>query len=447
MKPAARFHNNLNKSHFLELYSKFIEGGSAVGRDGVRIEKFGKSVDQEIDLVIRKIRAGTYRFTAYREKLISKGAGRNPRQISVPTIRDKLVLKFISELLAEIYPEHVSQPPHHFIKKIHRASMSRPHTDFYLRLDIESYFPSINHNIMMRILRRTIRQKVLLNLIEDALKTPTGFKRGAGPRLAKGVPQGLSISNILSSLYLTDIDQKFDSIYGVNYFRFVDDILVIGDCQTTNQLSSDISVAMKSKRKIRCHAVGEGSKSTRVSLTEGIDYLGYNFQRDKIQVRSSSFKKMFSNLMKLFTAMKYRNNRGPLIWRMNLRIGGCIFDERRVGWLFFFSQTKNMQQLKQLDAFVSGQAKKVLQPGDQGRLKTFTKGYHEIRYNFKESRYFPNFDKFDDAQKRSQVCILLPRKSVAELKALSSEDLDKLFRKCISKEIGELEKDMMEVFS
>ena len=106
-----------------------------------------------------------------------------------------------------------------------------------------------------------------------------------------------------------------------------------------------------------------------------------------------------------------------------------------------------MQQLKQLDAFVSGQAKKVLQPGDLSRLKTFTKSYHEIRYNFKYSRYFPNFDEFDDAQKLSQVGILLPKKSVAELEALSSENLDKLFRKCISKEIGEMEKDMMEVFS
>ena len=322
MKPATRFHKNLNKSHFLGLYSEFIEGGAAVGRDGVRVEKFGENVDQEIDLILRKIHAGTYRFTAYREKLISKGAKKNPRQISVPTIRDKLVLKFISELLAEIFPEHVSQPPHHFIRQIHQASMSRPRTDFYLRLDIQSYFPSINHNIMMRILRRTIRQKVLLNLIEDALKTPTGSKRGAGSILAEGVPQGLSISNILSSLYLTDIDLKFRSIDGVDYFRFVDDILVIGDHETTIQLSSDIPVAMKSKCKIRCHAIDEGSKSTLVSLTEGIDYLGYNFQRDKIQVRSSSFKKMFSNLMKLFSAMKYRNNSGPLIWRMNLRIRG-----------------------------------------------------------------------------------------------------------------------------
>ena len=106
-----------------------------------------------------------------------------------------------------------------------------------------------------------------------------------------------------------------------------------------------------------------------------------------------------------------------------------------------------MQQLKQLDAFVGSQARKVLEPGDRARLRTFTKGYHEIRYNYADSKYFPNFDDFDDAQKRSQVGLLLPGKSSTEIEALSSENLDKLFRKCISKEIGEMEKDMMEVFS
>ena len=88
-----------------------------------------------------------------------------------------------------------------------------------------------------------------------------------------------------------------------------------------------------------------------------------------------------------------------------------------------------------------------MEPGDQDRLKTFTRGYHEIRYNFTDSRYFTDFDEFDDAQKRSQIRILLPGNSLTELEALSPENLDKLFRKCISKEIGEMEKDMMEVFS
>jgi hypothetical protein len=42
---------------------------------------------------------------------------------------------------------------------------------------------------------------------------------------------------------------------------------------------------------------------------------------------------------------------------------------------------------------------------------------------------------------------LIPKKTGAEIDALSPEDLDELFRKCISREIADLEKDMMEAFS
>lgn len=447
IKPADFFRSRLTKGHFLDLYSQFIEGGAAVGRDGVRVEMFGENIESEIEIVLRKIRAGCYKYTVYREKLISKGVGKFPRQISVPTIRDKLVHKFLSELLAEIYPEHVSQPPHKFIKQIHASSKDRSASDFYLRLDIQNYFPSINHKILMRILRRKIRQLHLLKLIEDAIKTPTGRKRNDTIIIDMGVPQGLSISNILSSLYLAEMDVIFSSNENVEYFRFVDDILIITDHETALNLADEIPKKLKSKRKLSCHSVGVGSKSTLVSLREGIDYLGYNFRHANIQVRMSSYKKMFSNLMKLLSAMKYKSNKSPLIWKINLRISGCIFETRRVGWLFFFSQSNNTQQLKQLDAFVQNQIRQILPPDDCKRIKTFTRGYHEIRYNYKTSKYFPNFDEFDDAQKKAQISILIPNKKASDLDSLSSEDLGKLFAKCISKEIGDLERDMMEVFS
>ncbi|KPD12639.1 hypothetical protein AN476_08675 [Phaeobacter sp. 11ANDIMAR09] len=437
----------LTKAHLLDLHAQFIESGAAVGKDGIRVERFGNDIDNEIAIILRKVSSGTYKYTSYREKLISKGAGKNPRQISIPTVRDKLVLKFLSELLAEIYPEHVSQPPHHYIKRIHRTSAAKPASNYYLRLDIQNFYPSIDHKILMRILRRTIRQKQLLKLVEDAIKTPTGSHSGSGSVPITGVPQGLSISNILASLYLSEMDKKFETDKSIEYFRFVDDMLVLADYSTAKRLSTEIPVLLKSKRKIKCHPVGSGSKSILVSLAEGIDYLGYHFCQSKIEVRSSSYKKMFSNLMKLFSAMKYRSNKGPILWRMNLRISGCIFDGRRVGWLFFFAQSNNTQQLKRLDAFVSQQAKKVLDPADRERLKTFTRAYHEIRFNYEDSKYFLNFDQFDDAQKRAEIGILLPQKSLEEIETLEGAELDKLFRKCISKEIGDLEKDMMEVFS
>ncbi|AYE85909.1 reverse transcriptase/maturase family protein [Sulfitobacter sp. D7] len=445
--PGRIFDASFNAVQLKELFDLYIEERSAVGRDGVSSKVFASRIDSEMDIILRKVRNCSYEFSSYREKLISKGPSKPPRQISIPTVRDKLVLKFLAEFLARVYPEHVSRVPHSTIKQVHLASKNRPASDSYLRLDIESYFPSIDHKILMRILRRKIRKKEVLHLIENAISTPTGVKKIVGQRNEKGVPQGLSISNILSSIYLSDFDNKMSEVPDISYFRYVDDVLILGNPAQVSELSLSLPKLLKSKRKIKCHPVGPSGKSVIVPLPNGIDYLGYYFRLDRIEVRRASYKKMFSNIMKIISGMKYAKNKGPLIWKMNLRISGCHFANKNIGWLFFFSQTKNIKQLSRLDAFVKQKAGEVLAAGDLERIKRFVKTYHEIRYNADNSAYFPNFDNFDSEQKKQQIGVLMPRKSREELDALSPEDLEVLFVKCISREIADLERDMMEAFS
>lgn len=408
---------------------------------------FASRIDAEIEIIIRKVQSCSYEFSSYKEKLISKGASKPPRQISIPTVRDKLVLKFLAELLAKIYPEHVTRVPHSTIKQVHTASRTRPTTDNYLRLDIEGYFPSIDHKILMRILRRRIRKKEVLHLIENAIKTPTGIKKSTGRHNEVGIPQGLSISNILSSVYLSEVDNIVRALPDIEFFRYVDDILILGDHARINELSKFVPRLLKSKRKIKCHPVGTSGKSVIIPLTDGIDYLGYHFQLQRIEVRRASYKKMFSNIMKIISGMKYARNKGPLIWKLNLRISGCHFAGRNIGWLFFFSQTNNVSQLSRLDEFVKKKAGEVLSSGDSERIKRFVKAYHEIRYNADSSAYFPNFDNFDSEQKKQQIVVLKPGTSRAELDAMTPDDLDALFKKCVSREIADLERDMMEAFS
>lgn len=445
--PGRLFEEKFTKSHLRAVFDEFIADGSAVGRDGLTVSQFSERVDDEIDVILRKVRNCTYQFTPYKEKLISKGALKVPRQISIPTIRDKLVLKFLSEYLAEVYPGHVSRVPHSTIKSVHEASAASPSTHHYLRLDIENFFPSIDHKILMRIIRRRVRKKQVLHLIQSALSTPTGKRKSSHSEVTRGVPQGLSISNILSSLYLSDVDEVLSHQPEVKYFRFVDDILMIGPASKIDALATSTPRLLKSVRKITCHKVGDGSKSMIVPIPDGIDYLGYRFCVNKIEVRDASFKKMFLNIMKVISGMKYAGNKGPLIWKLNLRISGCQFMGRRVGWLFFFSQSDNKQQLKQLDAFVTSQARRVLEPGDLARVKRFVKAYHEIRFNADATAYFPNFDNFDDEQKKQQIAVLIPKLSREKIDALTPKELEQLFRKSISREIADLEKDMMEVFS
>lgn len=446
-KPFQIFNENFNKKHLNSIFDQFLADGTAVGRDGIRVDKFAENIEDNIDIILRKVNAQNYDFTSYREKLISKGPDRPPRQISIPTIRDKLLLKFVSQFLVQVYPEHASHTPHSIIKRVHDIAAKSNLDDQFLRLDIKNYYPSINHGILIKILKKKIRKKQIISLLHDALSTPTGRKKVPENRNEKGVPQGLSISNILSAIYFSVVDKEIESFGGVEYFRYVDDILIVGAPDVISRLSEEVPTLLESRLKISCHPVGQGGKSTIVDIGQGIEYLGYKFCGREIEVRDASFKKMFMNIMKVITSMKYGKNNSKHLWRLNLRISGCRFKNRNIGWMFFFSQTKNMRQLMQLDEFVYAKARKYLNEDELKKLKRFIRSYHEIRFNSGETEYFPNFDDFDDEQKKKQIQILRPELKYEEIEGMNSSELHKLFVSIIRRETSDLEKDMMEAFS
>jgi retron-type reverse transcriptase len=86
-----RWNELFSKEHLYEHFQEKVKEKASVGLDKVTVFGFEKNVEQEIGIIQRKVKNGTYHFTRYRQVLFSKGAGKEPRIISVPTVRDKLV--------------------------------------------------------------------------------------------------------------------------------------------------------------------------------------------------------------------------------------------------------------------------------------------------------------------------------------------------------------------
>jgi hypothetical protein len=73
--------------HLEELFRSKIAKSQATGKDGVRIGSFEKRLEEEAAFIEKKVRQNAYRFTSFKERLILRGADREPRQISIPTVR------------------------------------------------------------------------------------------------------------------------------------------------------------------------------------------------------------------------------------------------------------------------------------------------------------------------------------------------------------------------
>jgi retron-type reverse transcriptase len=100
-----KFRKSFSERNLLKIYKERIKESGAIGIDRVRPAKLEPIIKSEVKFISEKVQSGGYKFTAYKEKLISKGANSNPRQISIPTARDRITLRALCECLTEIYPE------------------------------------------------------------------------------------------------------------------------------------------------------------------------------------------------------------------------------------------------------------------------------------------------------------------------------------------------------
>ena len=93
MSAAQYFYSVYSSKKLNQIYKEKIQYQSSTGMDNISPKDFEGHLSENIQIISKKVLAGTYNLTRYREILISKGRGKEPRVISIPTMRDKLALQ------------------------------------------------------------------------------------------------------------------------------------------------------------------------------------------------------------------------------------------------------------------------------------------------------------------------------------------------------------------
>lgn len=362
------------------------------------VPSYPAEMDNEVyfDIVSRKCANGRFRFSPYREKLISRGGHKIPRVICIPSLRDKVVQRQITESLHSIFPESSKTPTgSRFIKEIINV-LSTPTTQpiWIYHVDIQQFYDEIPRDQLLTLLAQHIQVPALLNLIKHAIETPSipnQTKRQDYPKFkrSKGVPQGLSISGVLANIFLHPVDIELKKIEGIRYFRFVDDILTLGEEQQVKsariQLESELA-----KRQLKLHTQG-ADKEHLSQINEPFSYLGYHFSLPNITVRSSSIDRLKLSIVDSFLRYKRHEasqessvyNKQQLINMLNLRITGAISSKKEYGWLFYYRHITDKTLLHQLDAFVKSLFKRHTDFNDNDikKIKRFSRAHFEIKHN------------------------------------------------------------------
>lgn len=405
----------------------------STGIDRVTLDNFSKHLPSQISCISRKINDNTYKFTNYRGISISKGYNKYPRVISIPTVRDSLVLTIVSDYLTCFFEKHLK---HQEIvqTKISKMALKFNNYNLFLKIDMRAFFDTIPHDILIKKLEMYNIDKTILYLVTSALKKEIRLNNDMIPNKAKGVFQGLSIANILAEIYMIDIDEEIMALNtNFAYFRYVDDIIImINEDSNFDRLKFlDTIKEIFSKQKLEINE----QKTDYYENSKSFDYLGYQFYNNKIGIRKSTvlqFEQNIENTLKDLKLKKFSDNK--VLWFINLKITGFIVDNGKYGWMFFFSQITNLTVLSHLDNYVE---KLLIRFGLDtliGRVKKFMRTYNEIYNNLNNTKYIINFSKLSIDDKR----VILINYFEYHKDAISSDDSATVM---FNKEVNRLKKD------
>ncbi|MGJ3495121.1 reverse transcriptase domain-containing protein [Piscirickettsia salmonis] len=419
-----------------EAFFKYVSNSNARGIDSISSRSFEAQIDEQIKIINRKVADSSYKLSKYKSRLISKGKGRAPREISIPTVRDRVVLRKLCDFLQNEFSVSLCLPQN-VVNDVINDLLSGTYS-FFIKLDVSEFYPSVDHKILMRFLScKNINKKAYHLIFEDLIKPTVKTSKCDDSPSTKGIPQGLSISNVLAAIYLNKLDEKFKSYLDIKYYRYVDDVLVFCKNNQAN-LACEITKEFEAL-KLKVHDFSDCNNKSRIGhISNEFSYLGYSFHNNVINARIGSINKLKDSLVSIF--INYRNAKRKsekiLLWKLNLRITGCVFKRKSRGWLFFFSLINNEQVLHQLDSFV----KKLFHRFNlQLHAKSFVRTFYEIKHKRHETNYIPNFDKLGSNQKREIL------KNQYGLEKVDDNNLDYLFNKRIGKEIKDLEEDIQAI--
>ena len=277
-------------------------GSQTDGVDSVTRKVFKKDYERQMTTLIGQLKRKTYKPQPVRRVYIPKHDGKQ-RPLGIPALRDRIVQEALRAILDPIYESDFH--PHSYGFRKGRRTMdavavlmpllntSLKHY-YVIEGDLQSYFDTVHHRTLMKLLRRRLKDRALLDLIWKFLKS--GVMEGSlFARTESGVPQGGVISPLLANVYLNEFDQwaakQWDlpqhvrrrrrkaGIGNYKMVRYADDFVVI--CNGTKAEVKATKAAIQQFLENNLHLTLSEEKTVITHVNDGFDFLGFHIQRKR----------------------------------------------------------------------------------------------------------------------------------------------------------------------
>jgi len=274
-------------------------------------------VNENVDLHIAKLQGQLIRgeFTTSEYTVMDRIEGGKRRMIHVlPYFPDRIVHHAIMQIVGSRWRKSLIRDTFQSLKgrgtsdarRRVRKAITGDRPTYYLQMDIKKFYPSVSQAVSKSCVRRYIKCKQTLNLLDNIIES------------VLGLPIGNYLSQMLGNLVLSGVDwYAKQQLKAKHYFRYCDDIIVLSHCKLWLR-----SAMLRITRKVE--ELGLEIKPTwliQSLVKNGLDFCGYVFFLDQLRLRegitlrylAAVNKKLIKSINSYWGWIKPLNNLG--LWQ------------------------------------------------------------------------------------------------------------------------------------
>ena len=221
------FEKILSRNNLNQAYLQVVRNKGAAGVDGMTCDQLLPYLKEHREGLLSQLRRGSYKPSPVRRVEIPKPNG-DKRKLGIPTVIDRMLQQAINQILQPIFEAEFSDNSFGFRPKrsaqmaiIQAKSYYEQGFRYVVDIDMKAYFDTVNHDKLMYLIEKKVKDKQVLCLIRQYLMSGV-MENGLEHASEEGTPQGGNLSPLLSNIYLNEFDHFLES-RGHKFVRYADD--------------------------------------------------------------------------------------------------------------------------------------------------------------------------------------------------------------------------------
>jgi RNA-directed DNA polymerase len=370
---------DISKQLVWEAYLRVRENEGAPGVDGCSIEDFEADLKNNLYRIWNRMASGSYFPPPVRAVEIPKSSG-GVRRLGVPTVADRIAQTVVAITLErqvepKFHPDSYGyRPRRSALDAVGRCRQRCWKYDWVVDLDIQKFFDSVDHTLMMKAVEVNTDQPWVVLYVKRWLVAPMQHPDGSLHERDRGTPQGSAVSPVLANLFL---HYAFDmwmarTFPAVAFERYVDDGVVhCASRQQAEMLRSaigqrmvDVGLRLHPEKTKVVYCKDSNRRGAHGDIT--FTFLGYTFRprraRNKRKgVRFTSFQPAMSGEKLTEKGREVRR------WRLHRRPNDTLDDLARWinpivrGWMLYWGRyyrTEMIPLLRRINTYLMRWARK-----------------------------------------------------------------------------------------